>query len=93
MLPLVAAAAVLLGACGGGSGGAPANVPLDFPTDAFLSMATAGGALTMELRSSPQPPARGNDAVEASSVKRGGAGGRRLVQAERSQLTIQEMPN
>ena len=40
------------------------GVSLVFPTDVLLSLPTDGGKLSVELRSSPQPPARGDDAVQ-----------------------------
>jgi len=80
-----AAAALALAACGGlGDGGEALSVSLVFPTDALLSLPTDGGKLSVELWSSPQPPQRGDDAVQMRFRDKSGA----LV----SGLTISVVP-
>lgn len=58
-----AALAAALLACAACSGGAPSG-PLTFPADAYLTTTSDSGSLRIELRSSPQPPTEGTNAVE-----------------------------
>ena len=55
------AVAIACAACSSGSTG-----PASFPADAFSTSTTDSGALRVELRTSPQPPARGT--IEAQFV-------------------------
>jgi hypothetical protein len=43
---------------------APVKPPLTFPASAYLTAMTSSTALSVEVRTSPQPPARGMIAVE-----------------------------
>jgi len=64
-------AAALLGACGGGAG--PTDGGESFPDAPLLSLSSRSGGLHLELRSSPQPPVRGKDAVRLTFTDDGGA--------------------
>ncbi|HEY5147625.1 MAG TPA: FixH family protein [Polyangiaceae bacterium] len=55
------ALAIACGACSSASTG-----PVSFPADAFSTSTTDSGTLHVELRTSPQPPARGT--IEAQLV-------------------------
>jgi hypothetical protein len=48
-----------LAACGGGGG-----PQLNFPATALQTLSSGSGALRIEVRTSPQPPVRGVDAVQ-----------------------------
>jgi YtkA-like len=71
---LGAAVAVTLAGAGCGTGsGQPTDVPLSFPEAALVTMASDSGALVLEMRSSPQPPVRGQDAAELRFTDSAGA--------------------
>lgn len=70
---IAAACSVGLTACGGGGDTGPTDVPLVFPASPLIATASDGGNYTVELRSSPQPPVRGSDAVEMRLTDAGGA--------------------
>jgi len=48
--------------CGGGDGG-PAG-PVEFPSEALVSLPSDAGHFVITVRTSPQPPVRGVDAVQ-----------------------------
>jgi hypothetical protein len=53
-----------LAACGGGGGTGVSDIPLTFTAGPLQTLPSAMGQLQIEVRSSPQPPVRGSDAVE-----------------------------
>jgi hypothetical protein len=61
---LGALAALVIGACGGDPGTPAVDVPLTFPADPLQTLPSTSAQLQVEMRSSPQPPVRGSDAVE-----------------------------
>jgi hypothetical protein len=59
VLALFAAAGATCAGCSGGAGPSA-----EFPPDAFSTTTTDSGAMRVEVRTSPQPPARGGIDVE-----------------------------
>jgi hypothetical protein len=63
-VPAVLAALAASLACAACSGGVERSGAPTFPADAFTTMTSQSGALTIEVRTSPQPPERGTNAIE-----------------------------
>jgi hypothetical protein len=61
-------------ACAACSGAAERSGPVTFPADAYFTIPTESGALSIEVRASPQPPERGTNAFELTL--RDSAGGK-----------------
>jgi hypothetical protein len=63
--PLAAALLFMACACSGGSptGAAP------FPAQAYTTTTSTSGALALDVRTSPQPPSRGTNAVEMTFTR------------------------
>lgn len=61
---VVAAALAMMSAVAGCGSAAPAAGPIEFPAEPFATLTTTSGRYQVTVRTSPQPPVKGVDAVQ-----------------------------